>query len=548
MNKIRKYIFGTALMSCVLTASAQKEVIYIKYNDGLTDYIPVEEVKKISFIDGVDQNIAGFNQTCNVFDRMKAYNVVFYNAPFDFGYPALMVGLNAQTEDCFTDYSGYNWFTDWHSHYKASNARSSLMMWFTMYHIIAGASDVLNATASDDEASLLLRAQAYALRSFGYWNLIQTFAPNSPETLNQPALPIIGDDTYDATSGAKEYPLSTRAEVYDYMLSDINAAINILTNIKILPAVIDVEQSKRYIGLDVAYGLRARYYLTMHRYDEAARDAQTAIDNSSARPLLREAAAFPGFCNAKASNWMWGITVLPTDGVTTSGIVNFQSQMCSYNTAGYVSVGAARYASQKLANYLAKHPDDVRNYWFVSSNSGMALLSRSELNDFRSCCVNILNNHCPVNVKFGMRNLGDRLSSADVPLMRIEEIYLIMAEGLAMSGNVTEGQKILNDFVSEYRNPRYNFATTSAEELRDEILWQRRLELWGEGLVAFDYLRLQRDLNYLDEEHCSDSWKFGIRGNSHWMLYAYPPNGVRIAGFDYDAQPAGYPELNVWND
>ena len=50
------------------------------------------------------------------------------------------------------------------------------------------------------------------------------------------------------------------------------------------PAHINVTVAKRYINLGAAYGLRARYKLTMHRYADAAADASMAIEASSLFP------------------------------------------------------------------------------------------------------------------------------------------------------------------------------------------------------------------------------------------------------------------------
>ena len=60
-------------------------------------------------------------------------------------------------------------------------------------------------------------------------------------------------------------------------------------------------------------------------------------------------------------------------------------------------------------------------------------------------------------MKFGPYNnvVGQSTNANDIPLMRIEEMYLIKAEAEAMGGNPSAGKSTLNDFVKTYRDPEY---------------------------------------------------------------------------------------------
>ena len=86
-------------------------------------------------------------------------------------------------------------------------------------------------------------------------------------------------------------------------------------------------------------------------------------------------------------------------------------------------------------------------------------------------------------------------NGADIPLMRIEEMYLILAEAQAMSGNTTEAVKTLNTFVATYRDPDYSCAATTAEEIQNAVWMQRRIELWGEGHSYYDLMRLEKPVD-----------------------------------------------------
>jgi hypothetical protein len=73
--------------------------------------------------------------------------------------------------------------------------------------------------------------------------------------------------------------------------------------------------------------------------------------------------------------------------------------------------------------------------------------------------------------------------------MRVEEMYLIQAEAAAHV-NVAEGRRLINEFMTQYRDASYNCSATSTDDVVEEIVFQKRIELWGEGQSFFDIKRL----------------------------------------------------------
>ena len=71
--------------------------------------------------------------------------------------------------------------------------------------------------------------------------------------------------------------------------------------------------------------------------------------------------------------------------------------------------------------------------------------------------------------------------------MRVAEMYLIEAEAKARMG--TGGAEALLP-LAENRDPSYVLSTNSGQDLIDEVLLQRRWELWGEGFRFNDLKRL----------------------------------------------------------
>ena len=127
------------------------------------------------------------------------------------------------------------------------------------------------------------------------------------------------------------------------------------------------------------------------------------------------------------------------------------------------------------------------------------------------------------NVKFGAYQdvMGNTTNSQDWPLMRVEEMYYIKAEGEAMSGNVFAAKRTLEDFVKTYRNPSYSCTASSAQELQDEIWLQRRMELWGEGFSLFDILRLKKPVVRKNTNYAAIV-QYNIEPESQILIYRIP--------------------------
>jgi hypothetical protein len=84
--------------------------------------------------------------------------------------------------------------------------------------------------------------------------------------------------------------------------------------------------------------------------------------------------------------------------------------------------------------------------------------------------------------------------TADLAFVRLPEMYLIMAEGYAR-GQQEENAKNALKVVAFDRDPMYMLSSNTGNDLIDEIMVQRRVELWGEGFRFLDLKRLNMDLD-----------------------------------------------------
>jgi hypothetical protein len=487
MKKINKFA-ALALASLSLTACHDLDTEYLGAN--VTD-----DQKETAAEQNPD--VVGAASVNGIFSAFNLYmNISSYH--YDFGYPAVMLGLDMQTADVISPATNYNWFSSWEAYSNPSpTSIPTAMAWYTMYNQIFVANAVLTQYTSSvtSDKDMFFRANALANRAYDYWVLAQLYQFNYVGHESSPCVPLITEANKDdaAVNGCAR---ATVQEVYDQVSSDINEAIELFSKSSYTRDEAMSTGAKRMVDLSVAYGLRARFNLTMHKYAEAAQDAQTAIDYFSGSPYTRDAVSTPGFNDIDDSSWMWGIAIAETDRVVTSGIVNWPSMMCTF-AYGYITVGAWKYCDENLYSSILN--SDVRKGWFLDANLKSKNLTTAQQNYLDSYST------IPAytNVKFDSykSELNQSTSANDIPLMRVEEMYYILAEGQAMSGQVDAGLKTFQDFIRQYRNPSYYCSATTASELQEAIYQDRRVEFWGEGLAFFDIMRLNKSVDRRNSNH-----------------------------------------------
>ena len=382
---------------------------------------------------------------------------------------------------------GYNWFNGALTLQDCTNdSGSTHMIWTTLYNQIFVANNVIGTIDPETEEPLsqYYLAQALAIRAFDYFTLVQLYQFTYKGNENKDGVPIITPENKEEAA-ANGLARSSVQEVYDFVMNDITKAIELLKSSG------KARSDKRYVSLDVAYGIRARINLVMENWSAALSDAEAALSTTPYTPLSLEEAAKPGFIDIEDHSWMWGVLITDKDRVSTTGICNFPSHMGSLNY-GYASVGAWRMINKKLFNSIPL--TDVRRGWFLDENRESVNLTPVQ-QDY----ISETSAAAYTQVKYGVKadEVGTSENDNDVPLMRVEEMYLIKAEAQAMSGDVAGGLQTLQDFVQVYRNPAYLCNAASAQELQDAVWYQRRLEFWGEGLSWYDIKRLNKGIHRL---------------------------------------------------
>ena len=363
------------------------------------------------------------------------------------------------------------WFTNegsWNSH-RTDNSTMTSYTYRIFYRIIGNANYIIDnidaATGSDDEKKRI-KAEALTLRAYAYSYLVQMYGIRYDATKKpnaQLGVPIL------ISSTDTNKPRSTVEEVYTQINKDLDAAIALNVSTRV---------NKSHINVSVARGLKARVALTMQDYPNAIKFAKEVID-ANLFPLMTVASYQTGFNDATTlSEFMWA-SIPAADQADTFG--SFYSQIAFNANTTYMRGNPKRINS---ATYDKISATDVRKrMWEPAPNATNFPLPSTAFQR-----VNFMSRKFSVKV-VGQPTLGD------VPLMRSAEMFLILAEAYARTaGGELNARTTLFNLVSR-RDPSAVISTNLGQDLIEEILLNRRVELWGEGFRWLDLKRLNLPLD-----------------------------------------------------
>ena len=506
--KTRRYIY-IGILAAVVSCSHMDE---LTPQGGI---VLAEQVQKVNSVIPSRAD-ASFN---GMYTRLGAPGSVFGGTrPDDWGF--LMIGFSNDIEaaDVVLANSGYNWFSAC-GNLTSRNAdyANPYVRYAAPYNEIAAANEVLKAYtySSEDKEVRYKIAQARAVRAFAYLNLAPYFQFGyAAGASDLPCVPLVTETTTNFT----ENPRATVAEIYTLIIEDLTFAIENLEGY--------VRSDKSRIDRQVAYGLRARAYLNMEEWSLAAADAAKAA--AGYVPASLEEVSKPFLYDIGEHNWIWGYD-MRSDIALANPYATSSSWLRSFSGDGYAAACQV-YACINSLLYDKIPATDVRKGWWVDASLTSPLLEDVTWNGVSGPAVagleidNVKMAFLPyTNVKFGMYQVGGTTNDEDWPFMRVEEMILIQAEGLAKSGKTAEAKVLLENFVQTYRDPSYS-VTASGRSLEDEIWFQRRIELWGEGFSNSDTRRLNKPLVRFHEgapSNIPEAFRFNMPADDGWWLMRF---------------------------
>ena len=443
-----------------------------------------------------------------------------YSNPDDWEFLMILFCNDLEGADALIADSPYNWFSvcgDLSN--RNPDNRNAFIRLRAPYNMINSVNSFLAGFDEDttDPSAINRMAQARALRAWSYMLLANEFQFSYLTAADKPAVAIVTLENTDYSS----YPRSSLEEVYELIIEDLDYAVDHLEGSE--------RVSKMYIDGNVAHGLRARAFLEMGEWQKALDDATKAMQGYS--PATLEEVSKPAFYDISEHNWIWGYE-MNTDlamnyryATTTSWLRSFSAWSYAATTQCYTCINKLLYD---------KIPDtDIRKQWWVDENLESTLLDGLKWPGFDD--VAWANDggdaklpYLPyTNVKFGCYTVGTTSDDEDMPLMRVEEMILIRAECLARLGNNSEAISTLEQFVNTYRYREGSYNVSSGgRSILDEIWFQRRIELWGEGFFMSDMKRLNKPLVRFhdDKGNIAPIFRFNLPSDDPWLLLCYPEN------------------------
>lgn len=386
------------------------------------------------------------------------------------GQGSMMINNDMLGEDLVMTAAGNNWYNTTYKWTMHRNASASLLKYSYLfyYKIISNANMIINnidgAVGSESDRKNI-KGQAYAYRAWAMWNLVQYFAIRYDGSggNTQLGVPVL---TTNVTEGQ---PRATVEEVYKQMNMDADSAIADLT-------VASAPNNKSHINVNTAKGIKARIALTQQNWADAAKYAAEA---KAGYTLMTNASYQTGFNDYTNSEWMWGSHQISEQ---TSYFYSFFAFMsCNYNSTNIRTNPKA--INSTLYNQISA--TDVRKKMWSVDGSGVTVPSGGLLKPY-------------MNKKFLAASSSS--SIGDVPLMRAAEMYLIEAEADVRMGQSAAAADVLYTLAVN-RDPNYVKSTGTGDALLKEILFQRRIELWGEGFRFFDLKRMNAALDRTGANH-----------------------------------------------
>lgn len=428
-----------------------------------------------------------------------------YGGHSTFGKRSLDMYSDIQSGDMAMKRNSYGWFESYERGYYYSANRS--YAWSYFYEIInlanicdVAIADSVNAiwaaTTSAEEPSEEIALSGYyygqilAMRGWSYANLLDIYT--DPRDVNiadldVKALPIyVGTDVKAGTLGA---PLSTVEEVYDRLYQDLSEAIELLEYF----SQFNDRGSKLEVDADVAR-LMLAYAMLNHGdksvtladgkncYEIALENAKAVIDGGKYQMLRKEELLTTGFADVSAANWMWGQDVTVE---TTTALGSFFGQV-DVHSYSYAAAGDTKGIDSKLYDEIDSHKWDARIKWF-----------RSGTQKFPYCPDGKF--YSPKYKNVTALDQVDRNWLCDNVFMRVEVAYLIAAEAAWSNDDYTTAvsylQQLCDERVMDGKDTEYSTwlaSLTGSDAVKEAIIYNWRVEMWGEGYSMQMLRRLQK--------------------------------------------------------
>lgn len=434
---------------------------------------------------------------------------------FDFGYPGIFGATDRMVGEVFPVSQnlpgGNQYFDRWQAWLYPTLGGLSATGWtdffyLNYYQFIYSANEVISI-ASQSESGGVALGIAKAFRAMCYLDMARMYDPLPAKAPDRPAyeseleavkgltVPIVREGA--TLEQLENNPRATREEMFNFILSDLTDAESLLADYQ--PA------SKTMPSQAVVYGLLARTYLWLGGFEEtyegfvtgteaykkAAEYARKAINASGCTILTESQWLDPktGF-NTVNNAWMWAM--IQTTDTVLNNLLSWAAHMSLEAVYGY---GYGAQPGISIFSYERISDTDFRKKSYVTADRSYAAAQ-----PYMSLTEEEFKTVAPyASYKFhtagGEKSNFTIANVVDIPMMRVEEMYLIEAEATAHYDEAT-ARTLLTSFMA-HRDPNYRIPAATTD-LVEEIIFQKRIEFWGEGIIYYDMKRLNMSMHNAD--------------------------------------------------
>ena len=465
-----------------------KKILYLLFAAGCAGLLSVSCAKEV-----LDTAPSGSLSGEEIFgDSNKAQSAMdgiyrlMYTNGWSSGWPSEHPGLAGFTivrslmgEDHYQYDQGNGWFyfdyafnvaTDW-SHTSGRQYGT----WNMFYTFISQANYVIDAEESlkADATGQNVLGQSYAVRAFSYYCLYESFCQgNYTENKDKPGVPIYTTGTNKETEGVGR---GTIEQLFTQINTDFQKSVDYFTSSG------QTQSHCSHIDLYTAYGLWARASLGQQNYEQAGICAEQALKKSGLKRVAT-ISELSGFNSRSVADVLWAFEITADQVALFGGFISHMAIDGTYGSS----------APQCIDDWLYEEgmtDTDLRRAWATRPSESQLVSDDSDFKDK------------PIywQQKFTYQNAATGM--ADIINLRAEEMLLTLAECKCRANDYEGARELLEELYAErYSEPRdisglENSSSLSLDthtlpkSLLDEILLQRRIELWCEGMGRVPDLR-----------------------------------------------------------
>lgn len=450
--------------------------------------------------------------------------------------------------------------------------------YFYYYNLADLSNKILRLTTDvTDSKALHYRGTAYAYRALAYMDLAMMFEfwPTGNAAVDSKAadvwgltVPIVTENT--TQEEAKSNPRADFVSMYHFIYSDLCKAGDLLIGFE--------RQEKNDVNIDVVNGLMARFWIMLGaRFDrypadlqklldaekqmgdgdhdhamekklgiatasdcyQRAYDAAGAVIAAGYEPLSKDQwhDVKTGFNSANQA-WVWDMRLTSKEQYSTYWNT-ITGNLASEPTWALPAYGGEYRCISSDLYSMIQDGDWRKTSWVAPEDAGAAVVPAKYSTQLKNetsatkeanTCFSRLPAYANLKFRPAMGSMDDEQTGVlcDIPLMRIEEMHFIQIEAMLMLHGLEKATDMLEEFMSCRMDDGKKYVSVSdyKQLALEEIIAQKYIELWGEGILYNDYKRLGLPIvrnseksNYIDPynklNHMGD-------GCAQWLNFYIP--------------------------